>query len=154
MQINAGEVERLVEKIRDEHLDRAAAYEIVDEGNNLIQLRLRREIAARLHYPFVLRSDVPQHLLKTLSMIAFKQYVLNKDITPTGLKNAIGGDQQEKVKELSELGLVTITKKGNRNLLTVSDKFLELFKLPKDPLKIKADLQKGLKDYAMRQLHS
>ena len=87
-------------------------------------------------------------------MIAFKQYVLNKEITPTGLKNAIGGDQQEKVKELSDLGLVTITKKGNRNNLTVSDKFLELFKLPKDPLNVKKELQKGLKDYAIRQLQS
>ena len=76
IQTSENEIERYIEEIRDEYLDQNTVYFIADVENQMIQLKLREEVAVHLHWPFIKRSDVPRHLLKILSLIAFKEYVL------------------------------------------------------------------------------
>lgn len=152
IQKEEGVVERLIEKIRDEHLDQKTAYSIVDLEEGLVQLKLRDEVAAHLHWPFIQRSEVPRHLLKVLSLIAFKEYVLNEQVTPSKLQKIIGKRVKEDLEELKAMQLITITPKGKRNIINVTEDFLNLFKLPTDPEKTKLAIQMGLKDYALREL--
>ena len=56
------------------------------------------------------------------------------------------------IDELQTMSLINVTPKGNRREITVTENFLNLFKLPHEPDKIKIAIQRGLKDYAMSQL--
>jgi len=152
IQKEEGVVERLIEKIRDEHLDQKTAYSIVDLEEGVVQLKLREEIAPHLHWPFIQRSEVPRHLLKVLSLTAFKEYVLQEQVTPSKLQKVIGTRVKEDLEELKKMQLVTITPKGKRNIINVTEDFLNLFKLPNEPEKTKLAIQSGLKHYALREL--
>lgn len=152
IQKEEGVVERLIEKIRDEHLDQKTAYSIVDLEEGVVQLKLREEVAPHLHWPFIQRSEVPRHLLKVLSLTAFKEYVLQEQVTPSKLQKVIGTRVKEDLEELKTMQLVTITPKGKRNIINVTEDFLDLFKLPNEPEKTKMAIQTGLKHYALREL--
>ncbi|MFW9778680.1 MAG: SMC-Scp complex subunit ScpB [Candidatus Heimdallarchaeota archaeon] len=153
IQIEESAVEKYIEELRDEYLDRKTAYTIVDTERGNIQLKLREEVAAHLPYPFVKRSEVPQHLLKILSIIAFKEYVLGEQVTPTKLQRIFGKKKvREDIDELSAMALITITLKGNKRVITVTEEFLDLFKLPKERRETKEAIQDGLRNYALKQL--
>jgi chromosome segregation and condensation protein ScpB len=146
------QVEKYIEKLRDEHLDQKTAYTIVDTEKNVVQLKLREEVAVRLHYPFIKRSEVPRHLLKVLSIIAFKEYVLNEEVTPSKLQKIFGRRVKDDIKELNSMSLIMITPKGKKSIINVTEEFLSLFKFSLEPEKIKTEIQTGLKDYALKQL--
>lgn len=145
-------VERYIEELRDMHMDQKRSYAIFEIDEGKFQLRLRDEVAARLHWPFIQRSEVPRHLLKVLSLIAFKEYVLEEQVTPSKIQKVFGKKALEDIEELSVMNLVTITPKGNRRILNVTEDFLGLFKLPNDPTQIKTAIQSGLREYALSQL--
>ena len=145
-------VEKLVEEIRDDHLDQKTAYTIFDVEKNVIQLKLREEVAVRLQWPFIKRSEVPRELLKVLSLIAFKEYVLKEEVTPNKIIKILGKQAKEDIDSLSAMSLINITPKGNKNLISVTEDFLNLFKLPLEPEKTKIAIQMGLKGYALKQL--
>lgn len=152
IQKDEGVVEKLVEQLRDEHLDRKNAYSIVEVEKEIVQLKLRDDVAAHLHWPFIKRSEVPRHLLKVLSIIAFKEYVLNEQVTPSKIQRLFGKRAKDDLEELRTMNLITITPKGKKNLINVTDDFLNLFKIPLDPEEAKKAIQTGLRDYALRQL--
>ena len=152
IQKDEGEVERLIEKIRDDHIDQKRAYSIVDIEKGVVQLRLREEVAAHLHWPFIQRSEVPRHLLKVLSLTAFKEYVLEEQVTPSKLQRILGKRVKEDLEELKAMNLITITPKGKRNIIQVTEDFLQLFKLPLEPERTRVAIRKGLKEYALREL--
>ncbi|UCE13216.1 MAG: SMC-Scp complex subunit ScpB [Candidatus Heimdallarchaeota archaeon] len=152
VQKSEGVVERLIEKIRDEHLDQNTAYSIVDVEEGLVQLRLREEVAAQLHWPFIQRSEVPRHLLKVLSLASFKEYVLEEQVTPSKLQKILGKRVKEDLEELKAMNLINITPKGKKNIINVTEDFLQLFKLPMEFEKIKIAIQTGLREYALREL--
>ena len=152
IQKDEGEVERLLEKIRDDHIDQKRAYSIVNTEDNVVHLKLRDEVAAHLHWPFIKRSEVPRHLLKVLSLTAFKEYVLEEKVTPSKLQRILGKRVKEDLEELKAMNLITITPKGKRNIINVTEDFLTLFKLPLEPEKAKIAIRTGLKEYALREL--
>ena len=152
IQKGEGEVERLIEKIRDDHLDQKRAYSIINTEENVVQLKLREEVAAHLHWPFIQRSEVPRHLLKVLSLTAFKEYVLEEKVTPSKLQRILGKRVREDLEELKVMNLITITPKGKRNIINVTEDFLNLFKLPLEPEKTKMAIRTGLREYALREL--
>ncbi|MFX0015733.1 MAG: SMC-Scp complex subunit ScpB [Promethearchaeota archaeon] len=152
IQKDEGEVERLIEKIIDVHLDQKTAYTIFRTDDHTVQLRLREEVAAHLHWPFIKRSEVPRHLLKVLSLVAFKEYVLEEQVTPSKLQKILGTRAKDDLEELKAMNLITITPKGKRNVINVTEDFLHLFKLPVESERTKIAIRKGLKDYALRQL--
>ena len=152
IQKSEGEVERLIEKIRDNHMDQKRSYTIVDIDEGIVQLRLREEVAAHLHWPFIQRSEVPRHLLKVLSLTAFKEYVLDEQVTPSKLQRILGKRVKDDLQELKAMNLITITPKGKRNVINVTEDFLQLFKLPLESEKTRMAIRMGLKDYALHEL--
>ena len=152
IQKDEGEVEKLIEKLRDEHLDHKNAYTIFDTEKGSVQLKVREEVAAHLHWPFIKRSEVPRNLLKILSMISFKEYVLDEQVTPSKLQKIFGKSAKDNIEELKAMNLINITPKGKRSIINVTEEFLNLFKIPLEPEKAKKAIQAGLRSYALRQL--
>jgi len=151
-QTSEGDIERYIEEIRDEYLDQNTAYFIANVEDQKIQLKLREEIALHLHWPFIKRSEVPRHLMKVLSLIAFKEYVLQETVSPSKMIRIFGKTVSQDIYELQEMNLINVAKKGNKKEITVTEEFLTLFKLPQEPEKIKAAIKMGLRNYALRQL--
>ncbi|MHA2224761.1 MAG: SMC-Scp complex subunit ScpB [Candidatus Hodarchaeales archaeon] len=152
IQRDEGDVERFIERIRDEYIDQKTAYSIFETEKGTVQLKLREEVAAHLHWPFIQRSEVPRHLLKVLSLTAFKEYVLGEQVTPSKLIRILGKRVKEDLEELKSMSMITITPKGNKNIINVSEEFLHLFKLPLDRDQTKKSIQLGLRNYALREL--
>jgi chromosome segregation and condensation protein ScpB len=152
IQKDEAKVEKLIEELRDKHLDHKNAYTIVDTDKGMVQLKLREEVAAHLHWPFIKRSEVPRHLLKVLSIVAFKGYVLNEQVTPSKLQRLFGKKAKDDLEELKTMNLITITPKGKKNVINVTEEFLNLFKIPLESDKAKKAIQAGLREYALRQL--
>ncbi|NHJ00888.1 MAG: hypothetical protein EAX86_02045 [Candidatus Heimdallarchaeota archaeon] len=152
IQKDEADVEKYIEEIRDSHMDQKKAYSIFEVDKGKFQLKLREEVTTRLHWPFIKRSEVPRHLLKVLSLLAFKEYVLNEQVTPSKLQKIFGKRAVDDIEELQAMNLVTFTPKGNKRILNVTEDFLALFKLPKDPNQIKKAIQGGLREYALGQL--
>ncbi|WP_455141587.1 SMC-Scp complex subunit ScpB [Candidatus Hodarchaeum mangrovi] len=152
IQSDEDNVEKLIEEIRDDHLDQKTAYTIFDVEKGVVHLKLREEVAARLHWPFIKRSEVPRELLKVLSLIAFKEYVLKEEVTPGKIIKILGKQAKDDIDSLSTMSLINITPRGNKNLITITEEFLNLFKLPLESEKTKMAIQMGLKEYALRQL--
>jgi chromosome segregation and condensation protein ScpB len=152
IQKDEGIVEKFIEQLRDEHLDQKNAYSIVEVEKETVQLKLRDEVAAHLHWPFIKRSEVPRHLLKVLSIVAFKEYVLNEQVTPSKLQRLFGKRVKDDLEELKTMNLITITPKGKKNVINVTEDFLYLFKIPIDPEESKKAIQAGLRNYALQQL--
>ncbi len=145
IQKDEGVVEKLIEQLRDEHLDRKNAYSIVEVEKEIIQLKIRDDVAAHLHWPFIKRSEVPRHLLKVLSIVAFKEYVLNEQVTPSKIQRLFGKRAKDDLEELRTMNLITITPKGKKNLINVTDDFLNLFKIPLDPEEAKKNNSNWIK---------
>jgi chromosome segregation and condensation protein ScpB len=152
IQKDEGIVEKFIEQLRDEHLDQKNAYSIVEVEKETVQLKLRDEVAAHLHWPFIKRSEVPRHLLKVLSIVAFKEYVLDEQVTPSKLQRLFGKRAKDDLEELKTMNLITITPKGKKNIINVTEDFLNLFKIPLDPEESKKGIQAGLRNYALQQL--
>lgn len=153
IQSGEDEIEKYIEELRDEYLDQGTAYTIIETERGTVQLRLRDDVAANLSWPFIQRDEVPQHLLKVLSLLAFKEYVLREEVTPTQLARIFGKKRvKEDLDELSTMSLISITPKGKKQVLTVTEEFLDLFKLPKSPEQTKIAIQNGLRSYALKQL--
>jgi chromosome segregation and condensation protein ScpB len=152
LQIDENKIEKYIEELRDEHLDQKTAYQIFDIEENTVQLKLRDEVAIHLHWPFIKRSEVPRHLLRVLSLIAFKEYVLDEKVSPSRLQRIFGKQVSQDVADLQTMQLIKVVQKGNKREITVTEEFLTLFKLPQDPNQVKIAIQRGLREYAMRQL--
>lgn len=152
IQTDESNVEKYIEELRDEYIDQNTSYQIFDSENNTIHLKLRDEVALHLHWPFIKRSEVPRHLMKVLSLIAFKQYVLEEVVTPSKIQRIFGKNSINEINELQTMALLQLTQKGNKREITVTENFLNLFKLPEKPKEIRIAIQRGLRDYAMNQL--
>jgi len=153
-QTSENEIERYIEEIRDEYIDQNTAYFIANLEDQMIQLRLREEVAVHLHWPFIKRSEVPRHLLKVLSLIVFKEYVLQETVSPSKMIRIFGKTVSQDIDELQAMNLINITIKGNKREITATEDFITLFKLPQEPEQIKAAIQMGLRNYALRQLQA
>ena len=151
---DVNEIEKYIEEIRDEHLDQNTAYYIADAEDQTIHLKLREEIAAHLHWPFIKRSEVPRHLLKVLSLVAFKEHVLEESVSPSKLIKIFGKAVSQDIDDLQTMNLINVSMKGNKKEITVTEEFLNLFKLPHEPKKTKAAIRSGLREYALRQMQA
>jgi chromosome segregation and condensation protein ScpB len=87
-----------------------------------------------------------------LSLIAFKQYVLEEVVTPSKIQRIFGKNSIFDINELQTMSLIQITQKGSKREIAVTEEFLNLFKLPDKSKDIKVAIQRGLREYAMSQL--
>jgi len=85
--------------------------------------------------------EVPLHLLKTLSLIAYYQPVTQAD-----MKDMVGGKIYDHVKELGELGFLRVRDHGRTKMLEATTYFYEYFGFDTtDRDKIKEYLKKRIK---------
>ncbi|MBU6428402.1 MAG: SMC-Scp complex subunit ScpB [Cyanobacteria bacterium REEB65] len=94
-----------------------------DEEGYILQVKpLYQRVVDRL-----LPSDLPQSTLRTLSLIAAREPVMQREVV-----DARGSSAYDHVKELVERGLVKKTAKGNSFELTVGPRFAEYFRIDRD----------------------
>lgn len=112
--------------VTDYHNRSHTALEIaITEDGFIIQVKpLYQKIVDRL-----LPTDLPQSILRTLTLIAAREPVMQKDIV-----EARGSSAYDHIKELAERGLVRKDQKGPSFELRVGPRFADYFRLDEDQM--------------------
>lgn len=118
--------EALERLVTDYHSRPNSALEIhITEDGFIIQVKpLYQKIVDRL-----LPTDLPQATLRTLTLIAAREPVMQKDIV-----DARGSSAYDHIKELAERGLVRRDPKGSSFELRVGPRFADYFRLDEEQL--------------------
>ncbi|MEB3299633.1 MAG: SMC-Scp complex subunit ScpB [Candidatus Sericytochromatia bacterium] len=77
----------------------------------------------------LLPSDLPQATLKTLTLIAMRQPILQRDVV-----DVRGSGAYDHIRDLVERGLVRKTPQGNSALIELGPRFGDYFRIDKDKL--------------------
>jgi segregation and condensation protein B len=112
-------VPQIIQSIIEEYRERETGLEIIEiEGKYVMQVKPE--------YTDLIRSVAPKELsspvLRTLSMIAYHQPVLQSDLVEIR-----GNATYDHVKELEERGLIKKNPQGRSQILTTSPQFAEYF---------------------------
>ncbi len=131
--------ESLERLVTDYHNRPATALEIaISEDGFIIQVKpLYQKIVDRF-----LPTDLPQSVLRTLTLVAAREPVMQKDIV-----EARGSSAYDHIKELAERGLVRKDPKGPSFELRVGPRFADYFRLDEEQL---TDYLAKLKKHASR----
>jgi segregation and condensation protein B len=132
------EVKKIVESLKKAYEERESAIEIRKIGDEHYIMQAKDIFAAPLID--LVKPDVSQEVLKTLSLIALKQ-----PITQAEVVKARGYSAYSHVKELANKEFIQAEPKGRTKLLTTTKKFSDYFGFPYDIEGIKKELAKQLK---------
>jgi segregation and condensation protein B len=127
-------IRQVLAELVEEYEGRQGGITIDCSNGYCMQIADRYEDLTGDILPIALRTAV----LRTLSTIALKEPILQKDLVTIR-----GGGVYEHVKELGEMGLVKKTKDGHQNLLHTTKFFSENFKLSQNGLELKTVLMKA-----------
>jgi segregation and condensation protein B len=127
-------IRQVLAELVDEYEKRQGGITIDCSNGYCMQIADRYEDLTEDILPIALRTAV----LRTLSTIALKEPILQKDLVTIR-----GGGVYEHVKELVDMGLVKKTKDGHQNLLHTTKFFSENFKLSQNGLELKTVLMKA-----------
>ncbi|MDI6707574.1 MAG: SMC-Scp complex subunit ScpB [Candidatus Thermoplasmatota archaeon] len=108
-----------LEKLSLEYAQSQRAIEISKAGEKYamqVKLEFADEVAK------IAPKEIPEHLLKTLALIAYHQPVKQVE-----LARLIGSKVYEHVKELEELGMIRARSEGRTKILNTSKLFPEYF---------------------------
>ncbi|TFF85686.1 MAG: SMC-Scp complex subunit ScpB [Promethearchaeota archaeon] len=123
-------VEDLIQELAYEYLDRSSALVIAQVGERY-QMQLRPEYTESIS-KFTKGGAIAEKYLRTLTIIALKQPIL-KSI----LVKIRGTGAYEHVKYLLDNELITAEKKGRTSELMTTDKYADMFGLPKNREELK-----------------
>ena len=126
LEINKKEVEELMNEIAFDYLERSTALIIARIGNDRYQMQIKSEYTEKVS-KFAKGGAIAEKYLRTLTIIALKQPILKSTIVKLR-----GTGAYEHVKYLLDNDLITSVKKGRSEELTTTDKYAEMFGLPKD----------------------
>ena len=122
--------EVLVNELAMEYLERTTALIIAQVGERY-QMQLRPEYTESIA-KFVKGGAIAERYLRTLTVIALKQPILKSIIIKIR-----GSGAYEHIKYLMDNDLINAVKKGRSFELTTSDKYSEMFGLPKNMIELK-----------------
>jgi segregation and condensation protein B len=122
--------EELVNEIAMEYLERTTALIIAQVGERY-QMQLRPEYTESVA-KFAKGGAIAERYLRTLTVIALKQPILKSTIIKLR-----GSGAYEHIKYLIDNDLIEAVKKGRSFELTTSDKYSEMFGLPKNKTELK-----------------
>ncbi len=124
------EVEKLVNQLAFDYLERSSALIIAQVGDRY-QMQLRPEYTERVS-KFAKGGGISEANLRTLTIIALKQPILKSTVVKIR-----GSGAYEHVKYLLDNNLISAVKKGRTHELTTTDKYADMFGLPKNKEELK-----------------
>ena len=124
------EVEKLVSQLAFDYLERSSALIIAQVGERF-QMQLRPEYTERVS-KFAKGGGISEANLRTLTVIALKQPILKSTVVKIR-----GSGAYEHIKYLLDNDLISAVKKGRTHELTTTDKYADMFGLPKNKEELK-----------------
>ena len=124
------EVESLVNEVAFDYLERNTALVIAQIGDRY-QMQIRPEYTEKVS-KFAKGGAIAERYLRTLTIIALKQPILKSMVIKIR-----GTGAYEHVKYLIDNGFISAIKKGRTHELTTTDKYADMFGLPKDKTQLK-----------------
>jgi len=131
LEISKKEVEELVNELAFEYLERSTALIINRVGDESYQMSLKSEYIEKVS-KFAKGGAIAERYLRTLTVIALKQPILKSLVIKLR-----GAGAYEHVKYLLDNELISAVKKGRSQELTTTDKYAEMFGLPKNKEEMK-----------------
>jgi segregation and condensation protein B len=122
--------EELVNELAFEYLERNSAL-IIGQVGEKWQMQLKPEYTEQVS-KFAKGGGIAERYLRTLTVIALKQPILK-----SLLVKLRGSGAYEHVKYLLDNDLISAVKKGRTHELTTTDKYSEMFGLPKEMAELK-----------------
>lgn len=124
-----GEAMDLMKELHEEFNSRHSSLEIVKTDDGCYRMQVRKEFLPSVK-DFAANTDLSKALMRTLSLIAFKQ-----PITQSVVAKARGNKAYAHIDELEESGFIKKVRKGHTFTLETTRKFDTYFQLPeKEPL--------------------
>ncbi|MFO8019277.1 MAG: SMC-Scp complex subunit ScpB [Promethearchaeia archaeon] len=133
LDIGKKEVEELINELAFDYLERSTALIIAQTGDKY-QMQIKHEYTDSIS-DFAEGGAIKEKYLRTLTVIALKQPILKKLLVKLR-----GTGAYQHVKYLVKQGLVDSVKKGRTSELTTTDKYAEMFGLPKNKSRMKETL--------------
>jgi segregation and condensation protein B len=130
LEIPKKQVEELIQEVALDYLDRPTAL-IINQVGEKYQMALRTEYVERVA-KFSGGGGIAERYLRTLTVIALKQPILKSLVIKLR-----GTGAYEHVKYLIDNDLVSAVKKGRSDELSTTDKYSEMFGLPKNREELK-----------------
>ncbi len=130
LEIPKKEVEELVRVVAFDYLERSGALIVAQVGEKY-QMQLRPELTETVS-KFAKGGAIAERYLRTLTIIALKQPILKSTVIKLR-----GSGAYEHVKYLLENDLIAAVKKGRSAELTTTDKYADMFGLPKNKEELK-----------------
>ncbi len=130
LEIPKKEVEELVRVVAFDYLEHEGALIVAQIGEKY-QMQLRPELTETVS-KFAKGGAIAERYLRTLTVIALKQPILKSTVIKLR-----GSGAYEHIKYLLENDLITAVKKGRSAELSTSDKYAEMFGLPKNKEELK-----------------
>jgi segregation and condensation protein B len=124
------EVEALVNEVAFDYLERSTALVIAQIGDRY-QMQIRPEYTEKVS-KFAKGGAIAERYLRTLTVIALKQPILKSMVIKLR-----GTGAYEHVKYLIDNGFINAIKKGRSHELTTTEKYADMFGLPKDKTELK-----------------
>jgi segregation and condensation protein B len=124
------EVEELTNEVAFDYLDRSTALIIAQIGDRY-QMQIRPEYTEKVS-KFAKGGAIAERYLRTLTVIALKQPILKSTVVKLR-----GTGAYEHVKYLIDNGFINAVKKGRSQELTTTDKYADMFGLPKSISQLK-----------------
>ena len=130
LEIPRKQVEELVRVVAFDYLEREGALIVAQIGEKF-QMQLRPELTETVS-KFAKGGAIAERYLRTLTVIALKQPILKSTVIKLR-----GSGAYEHVKYLLDNDLITAVKKGRSAELTTTDKYADMFGLPKNKEELK-----------------
>ena len=126
MGVELAETISIMDELRKEFNSRNSSLEIVKTSEGLYRMQVRHEFLPRVK-DLAVTVDLPKALIRTLSLIAFKQPIKQSEVAKIR-----GNKAYEQIDELERQGFIRKAKKGHTYILETTRKFEEYFQLPKN----------------------
>jgi segregation and condensation protein B len=130
LEIPKKQVEELINELAFEYLERSTALVINQVGEDY-QMALKTEFIEKVS-KFAKGGAIAERYLRTLTVIALKQPILKSLVIKLR-----GSGAYEHIKYLLDNALISAVKKGRSHELTTTDKYAEMFGLPKNKEEMK-----------------
>ncbi|MCD6414727.1 MAG: SMC-Scp complex subunit ScpB [Candidatus Diapherotrites archaeon] len=124
MGVHLADAMAAMDELRSEFNSRNSSLEIVKTAEGLYRMQVRQEFLPKVK-DLAVSVDLPKALIRTLSLIAFKQPIKQSDVVKLR-----GNKAYEQIDELEQQGFIKKSKKGHTFLLETTRKFEEYFQLP------------------------